>query len=94
MIGLKARGQELCTEHIQMLLDLHDLRLHVQVVYRSHHWASCGYVKGGILYYLELANICGGYFWEPDWGGVTKKGVNKGFIGCNEGLSAGPMWCQ
>ena len=69
-----------------MLPDLHDLRLHVQVVYRGHHRASCGYAKGGILYYLELANICGGYIWEPDWGGVTKKGVNKGLICSNEGL--------
>ena len=47
--------------------------------------AACGYVESCVLYYLEFGDIGGGRVREIDWGGVSKKGVYEGIIGCDDG---------
>ena len=59
MVWLEAHGQELGKEHVQMLPDCHDLRLHVQVINRGPHGAPGGNSEGGILDGLKLRILVG-----------------------------------
>ena len=72
MVWLEARGQELGTEHVPMLPDCHDLRLHVQVINRGHHGAPSGDSEGSILDGLRFLDTIGAGIGIPYWGGVAE----------------------
>ena len=67
-----------------MGLDRKDLGFCVKMVDSAHLHAASGYAEGGILDGLELEDGRGFGIWEPDGGGVGKKGADKGFVGDEE----------
>ena len=73
---MKGAGKELGGEEGEVVTHWKYLGLCVKMVDGAHlHAASCN-AEGGVLEGLEFLNGCGRGVWEPDGGGVKKKGTD------------------
>ena len=69
--GLKCVGKELGGEEGEVVAHWKNLNLCMKMVNGAHlHAASCN-AEGGVLEFLDR---CGRGIWEPDGGGVKKRG--------------------